>query len=169
MANVIQVYAPIRSIRRGTPGERSETGTRRRLLPGGFDRHPQHPANPAYKWPAGEVCICEGDGMGGRPPISVFDGSRGIKKLLANGALVRLAAGETPPAADTSDSEDLATLGLSARVIATLGTKGIDGVMDLVKAMKANQGPGELGMTENVYKGTRDQLVARGLLKPVDD
>lgn len=138
----------------------------------------RHPANPDYASPAGEVCICAGEGVTGdpgrannprgNPPWEVFPTPE-VAGALRSGKLVEIRRGEEDDTSDLALSEnDLGTLTtLTERQVEALQKKGITGVNDLADRVTRSDDPVDyLVKTKAVGKGVAldllNELVALG-------
>lgn len=136
-----------------------------------WDVDRRHPENPAYRSPAGEVCICEGQGVKGDPgkqeaPWLVYPSAK-ITALISAGRLVEVRQGD-----DTRElrlkEDDLRTLDIGARAVKALEHRHVEGVADL--ASKVREVPDPIEWLSSIQGiGARSaadilaQLEARGL------
>lgn len=130
-----------------------------------------HPENPAYKMPAGEICICEGQGVkgdpGGQEEGWMVHPYPQIVALIREGRLV-----EVKPREDTStlalSDDDLRSLEMSERAVKGLEARTVEGVADLADRLRSAHDPIEwLSSISGIGKATAhdliEQLQARGL------
>ena len=143
-----------------------------------FDRHLGHPADERYNFRKGEVRIRQGDGMAGltrsdgtvvEPGITVAADSPGVREARKDGRLVRIDPHDLNdvPEIGTLEESDLASLGVSERIVAVLTENGLTTVDAVAAWVRRGQKLTDLvGVGEGIEAQIMKALEEKELIVP---